>query len=295
MTFGRLDAIVIVGIILEILPTAFGQGTLADYQRAKNFLPGNLRHSIYIADVSPHWIDKTNRFWYHKVSPQATEFILVDADHNTQSPAFDHQKLAAALAQATHREISATELPFEDIDFSDDGKSITFETAGDHWRCTLADYNCHRVPAENSEEGISPDKKWFAYVKDHNLYLRDTSTGTSVQLTTDGIAGWDYATPLPSLRLYVEQGTDDVHQPASVFWSPDSTKLITFRIDSRNSGRFTSVQFVPPGQLRPKAYSVVYPLPGEVLATATVMVFDVLTGARVDVKTEPLQISFQGG
>jgi len=295
MRFGRLYAIVIACGILEILPVAFGQGTLADYRRAKKFLPGNLRHSIYIADVSPHWIDKTNRFWYHKASPTGSEFILVDADHNTQSPAFDHQKLAAALAQATHREISASELPFEDIDFSDDGKSIAFEAGGDHWSCTLADYNCHRVPAENSEEGISPDKKWFAYVKDHNLYLRDTSTGASVQLTTDGVAGWDYATPLPSLRVYVDQGTDDVHQPASVFWSPDSTKLITFRIDSRNSGRFTSIQFVPPGQLRPKAYSVIYPLPGEVLATAAPIIFHIQPQKRIDVKTSAIELPFQDG
>ena len=62
----------------------------------------------------------------------------------------------------------------------------------------------------------------------------------------------------------VDQGTEDVKQPAAVFWSPDSSKLITYRIDSRNSGRFTSLQFVPPDQLRPRAFTYVYPLPGEI-------------------------------
>src|SRR5215475_5014154 len=113
MRFGRRYAIAIACVILETLPAALGQGTLADYQRAKKFLPGNLRHSIYIAEVSPHWVDKTDRFWYHKVSPRGSEFILVDAGQNTQSPAFDHERLAAALAKATHREFSSTDLPFE--------------------------------------------------------------------------------------------------------------------------------------------------------------------------------------
>jgi hypothetical protein len=58
-----------------------------------------------------------------------------------------------------------------------------------------------------------------------------------MQLTHDGIAGWDYATPLPSLRLMVDQGTEEVKQSAAVFWAPDSSKLMTYRIDSRSYGR----------------------------------------------------------
>ena len=85
---------------------------------------------------------------------------------------------------------------------------------------------------------------------------------TVLQLTHDGVAAG--TTPLLSLRLrvMVDQGTEDVKQPAAVFWSPDSSKLVTYRIDSRNSGRFTSLQFVPPDQLRPRAFTYVYPLAG---------------------------------
>src|SRR5207248_3950888 len=97
---------------------SFAQGTLGDYQRAQRFLPGNLRHSIYVADVSAHWIDKTNRFWYHKESPQGSEFIVVDADRNTIARAFDHARLASALSHSTNREVSASDLPFDTIEFA---------------------------------------------------------------------------------------------------------------------------------------------------------------------------------
>ncbi len=293
MAFRPLRLIVVASALINFLPLASAQGTADDYQRARNFLHGNLRHAIYIADVSAHWVDKTNRFWYQKVSPSGSEFIAVDAEHNTSGPAFDHVKLAAALASLTKREVGATELPFDDIEFSDDAKSIHFDLDDARWTCALSDYKCISEPAPRSNEALSPDKKWAAYVKDHNLYVRNASTGTSVQLTQDGVSGWDYATPLPALRVLVEQKTEDVKQPAGVFWSPDSSKLITYRIDSRNAGRFTSLQFVPGDQLRPKAYTVVYPLPGEVLPKAQAIIFNLRSEKHIDVKTAALELPFQ--
>jgi dipeptidyl-peptidase 4 len=275
--------------------SAFAQGTLEDYQRAQRFLPGNVRHLIYVADVRPNWIEKTNRFWYHRVGPDGAEFILVDAEHNTSVPAFDHEKLAAALSRSTRREIKSTELPFDHIEFVDSGKAIRFEADNAQWTCTLSDYECKQGPAESPYESLSPDKRWTAYVKDFNLYVRNISTGQVLQLTQDGVAGWDYATPLPSLRHFIEPGAEyDTLSPA-VFWAPDSSKLVTYRIDSRNAERFPSIQFVPSDQLRPKAFSVVYPLPGETLPAAAPIIFDIPSGKRIDIKTPPLEIPFQDG
>jgi len=93
----------------------------------------------------------------------------------------------------------------------------------------------------------------------------------------------------------IAQGTQDVKQRPAVFWSPDSSKLVTYRMDTRNAGRFTNLQFVPAGQLRPKAFTVVYPLPGEVLPKANPIIFDVQKGKRIDVKAASLEVQFQGG
>jgi len=282
--------------LLLSLPGAFAQGSLEDYQRAEKFLPGNVRHLVYVADVTPHWIEKTNRFWYRRVGLKDTEFVLVDAELNTSVAAFDHTRLAAALSQADKQDYSASNLPFREIEFADGGKAIHFSVDDARWTCSLSAYVCQReeTPAAKPNEVASPNKRWVAYVKEHNLCLRDVLTGTVLQLTTDGAPGWDYATPLPSLRVMVDQGTEDVKLPAAVFWSPDSSKLVTYRLDSRNSGRFTSLQFVPPDQLRPRAFSYVYPLPGEVLAKAQPIIFDVQSGKRIDVQTL-LELPFQDG
>ena len=167
-------------------------------------------------------------------------------------------RLAAALSRAAKQEYSPSALPFSEFEFVDGGKAIRFSRR----RCTV---ELRRWPPTNARRSqANPNIQTNVLrrtsagpriVKDHNLYLRDVSTGTVLQLTHDGVAGWDYATPLPSLRVMVDQGTEDVKQPAAVFWSPDSSKLITYRIDSRNSGRFTSLQFVPPDQLQAARHS----------------------------------------
>lgn len=279
-----------------VVQGSLAQGTLADYQRAQQFLPGNLRHIVFPADVDPHWIGKSNRFWYRRLSSKGTEFVLVDSAKNTAEPAFDHAQLAAKLSQIIKRQLDKFDLPFSEIEFVDDENSIRFSVDDVQWVCRLENYDCKsNQQSESRFEALSPDKRWVALVKEHNLYLRNVSTGTMVQLTQDGVPGWDYATPLPSLRLMVDQRTEDVEQPAAVFWSPDSTKFVTYRIDSRNSGRFTSIQFVPPDQLRPRSFTYVYPLPGEVLAKATPIIFDVPSGKRIEVQTAPLELPFQDG
>ncbi|MGA8270907.1 MAG: DPP IV N-terminal domain-containing protein, partial [Candidatus Sulfotelmatobacter sp.] len=295
MRSNRRPLVIALALLFLTFPLALAQGRLEDYQRAEKFLPGNARHLVYVADVTPHWIEKSSRFWYRRVGLTQTDFVQVDAEQNTIGPAFDHERLAEALSHAAKQDYSATALPFSEIEFVDGGKAIRFSVGDAQWTCTLAPYECQRDQSTTKpDEVASPNKRWAAYVKEHNLYLRDTVTGTVLQLTNDGVAGWDYATPLPSLRVMVDQGTEDVKQPAAVFWSPDSSKLITYRLDSRNSGRFTSLQFVPPGQLRPRAFTYVYPLPGEVLAKAQPIIFDIQSGKRIDVAAS-IELPFQDG
>jgi dipeptidyl-peptidase 4 len=289
------------------------QGTLQDYQRAEKFLPGNARHLYTTGYAMPMWIARlggqgksdrsadADRFWYRRTTLKGTqlssEFVVVDAAQNTSAPAFDHARLAEALARAAKEHMDAANLPFYEFEFIEGGKAIRFEMQDAQWTCNIERYECKKGgPASAHEyESISPNGRWAAYVNDHNLFLRDTSTGTTLQLTRDGVPGFDYATPLPSLRAYVAQQSDDPKESPAVFWSPDSSKFVTYRIDSRNAGRFTSLQFVPPNQLRPRAFSVVYPLPGEILPKAEPIIFDVLAGREIKVKTAPLDIAFQGG
>lgn len=281
---------------LALAPSLHAQGTRADYDRAERFLPWNTEHLVSIANVRPHWFNG-DQFWYLKRSPQGKEFLRDTPATGAESPAFDQARLAAALGEAAGQTYSATALPFDTFNFTDDGTAIEFSVGAAHWRCSLEAYRCARssAPPRDAWAVRSPNGKWEALVKDHNLYIRRVETGQVVQLTDDGRNEWDYATPIPYLQLLVQQGKEDVRQRPDVYWSPDSSKLATYRMDSRRAARLTSIQYAPPDQLRPKVFVTAYPLPGEALAQTMPVVFDVPSGRRVDVKTEPLFVDFQGG
>ncbi|HLX00281.1 MAG TPA: DPP IV N-terminal domain-containing protein [Candidatus Acidoferrales bacterium] len=289
-TFLRITLLAVFGAV-----ACQAQGKAEDYQRATNYIQANAAKLEKLGDVAPHWINETSRFWYRLQSFGKKQFVVVDPSQSAKSPAFDHEKLAAALNKAARRTFEGSNLPFDTFDFSLDGKSITFDADQAKWLCAIPEYVCHRETTPDANEVRSPNGRWSAFVRGYNLWLRDTSTGQEIQLTRDGEKNWDYATPLPSLATMVRQQTQEPKETPGVQWAPDSSKLVTYRLDSRNAGRFNSLQFVPPDQLRPKAYSYAYPLPGEALPTSQLIVFDPLSGKRVDVQGQPLSVYYYGG
>src|SRR5699024_10447769 len=100
------------------------------------------------------------------------------------------------------------------------------------------------------------------------------------------------------LELMVRQGVADgadAAQAPAVFWSPDSRRLVTYRMNTRDAGHLESMQYVPDGQVRPRTYRYIYPLPGEKLPTARPVVFQVGKRIRrIDVDTAPLEVQSWG-
>src|SRR5205085_11222594 len=79
---------------------------------------------------------------------------------------------------------------------------------------------------QNRAPGVtSPDGKKTAYIKDFNLWVRDTATGKETQLTTDGVKDFGYATDNAGWKH---------SDRAILLWSPDSKKIATFQQDERN-------------------------------------------------------------
>src|ERR1700730_4249318 len=166
-------SVVLAAVVLacSTAPAVLGQGTREDYERAQQFLPGNLRRHIYVADVTPHWIAKSDRFWYRKAGPKGTEFLLVDPTQAATKPAFDQARLAAALSREAKHDYKSTELPFDSFEFTEDEQSIHFEIEAVAWTCNLDSYDCKRSEGGAGQyEDVSPNKQWIVFVKDYNLF-----------------------------------------------------------------------------------------------------------------------------
>ncbi len=90
---------------------ALAQGSLADYQRGQE-LQKRSRGLVVNAPGPTNWIAESDRFWYYRSVQGGTEFLLVDATTAAKKPAFDHDKLAAAISAASGGHYTGLTLPF---------------------------------------------------------------------------------------------------------------------------------------------------------------------------------------
>ncbi|MCD9187117.1 MAG: S9 family peptidase [Pyrinomonadaceae bacterium] len=95
----------------------------------------------------------------------------------------------------------------------------------------------------------SPDGTKEVFIKDWNLWVRDTATKKETQLTTDGVKDFGYATD--------NAGWTHSDRPI-VEWSPDSRKIATFQQDQRN---VSDMYLVTTNVGAPKLEAWKYPLP----------------------------------
>ena len=266
--------------------------TWADYARAEQFLPWNATRRIFNAAVRPNWIGKTDRFWYRRTARDGASFVLVEPASGEVRPAFDHVRLAASLSRATGTPQTHAQLPFEQFSFADDEGAIEFDAAGKRWRCTLDSYECSEIAKEEKSETEvrSPDGKWAAFVRGHNLFLRAIASGDERQLTTDGAPFYAYAARAGSTLSAV---TDKViERPATpvLQWSPDSTRFVTYRLDEREVRDMHLLQAVPTdGSDRPVAHPYRMPLVGdEHVPLGELFVVDAASGEVVPLQVPPV-------
>jgi hypothetical protein len=109
--------------------------------------------------------------------------------------------------------------------------------------------------------GESPDGKWTAFIKDHNVWLRDTKTKEETQLSKDGTATDFYGT--------ASEFRTRIH------WSPDSKRLVAIRTKAGGDRKVTLVESSPRDQLQPKTSTYDYLKPGDPIPLPKPHLFDI--------------------
>ncbi|RYE09295.1 MAG: S9 family peptidase, partial [Sphingobacteriaceae bacterium] len=259
---------------LLILPVAFATAanaqqkvlTTNDYARAEKMLSYNTEPLIDRASIRPNWLPN-GQFWYRVLTPQGSEFMLIDPAKKTRHAAFDQQKLAASLSVASGKTYTSFMLPFRSFSFSADQKALIFQADGKQWKCDLQTYAVTpddsamaqaaagslggRQPRGSGNQVVSPDGKKAAFIKDYNLWVRNLATKQETQLTTDGEKNFAYATD--------NAGWTSSDAPI-LLWSPDSKKIATNKQDERKVG---DMYLVTTNVGHPVLRSWKYPLPGD--------------------------------
>jgi dipeptidyl-peptidase-4 len=84
------------------------------------------------------------------------------------------------------------------------------------------------TPGEEKNPNLSPNGKFVAYTRDHDLYALDIDSGLEYRLTTDGsdtiYNGW-------ASWVYMEEILLRMSRYAAFWWSPDSQKITFLRFN----------------------------------------------------------------
>jgi len=144
-TAGRNRVFSIILTALLAFGAAFGAGTRSDYERAAA-LRKSAAGKVFKQRITAHWFAGNNKFWYRNdLAGGLREFILVDAEAGVRRRAFDHQRLAEALARRLATTVEPDKLPIEDLRFNDSACEVFFSAKGKRFKCDLVDYKVREV------------------------------------------------------------------------------------------------------------------------------------------------------
>jgi dipeptidyl-peptidase-4 len=118
-------------------------------------------------------------------------------------------------------------------------------------------------PGATTPRGRSPDGKWSAFVKDHNLYVRNLESDEEIELSSDG--------------------TEEDQYSERFHWSPDSRKLVALQTSKGDGREIYLIESSPEDQLQPKLHKLPYAKPGDRIDVGRPRLFDVVPGRRIDV------------
>ena len=275
--------------------------TTANYDLAERFSQKKVGQMVYSTRITPHWFAGSDRFWYSWKTAEGTKYWLVDPAAGRKSEIFDLEKLAMQVTEITRDPYDAAHLPLrlelkEDKYFQFDitsktekkdstgkgtGKFVTYRFYYDIATKKLTwdtDEHNRKYPMWAN---VSPDGTKGVYVKDHNLYLMDStslrkaakdekdSTLVEIALTTDGTAdfSWD------GNNYSGDTETDSTARHfAAVEWSPNGKKFATFRWDMSMVKPFWVINSVT--EPRPTLETYKYQMPGEPGPTPFLYVMD---------------------
>jgi dipeptidyl aminopeptidase/acylaminoacyl peptidase len=231
--------------------------------------------AVYKSRIHAHWSNDISHFWYRNdLAEGRREFVLVDVKKGARKAAFDHERLAKALVVAGINKAQAGRLPLDHLQFDLAKNVVTFQAAGRHFRCDLKSYQVTPInalekspdpptqepPKRQAKKGyrpsrdVSPDGKWRAFVRDHNIFVRPAEGDEEFQLSKDGEPKNSYQAP---------------------YWASNSNTLVSFRVQPGEITEVFLLESSPREGGSAKLRRRRYPLPGDKFATHELSLFDV--------------------
>lgn len=259
------------------------QLTTKDYSKADSVM--KLSELVYnqVADIN--WIDSTGSFFYRIKTRDGIMYQLVDADKSSKSEAFSSEKLVTELNKQLEKKTSVNDLVLRNLKIDQKEKTIHFQFKKAFWTYKIKNYELLKdslvkepkprpywnnyFDEMGNDPVISPDSAWTAFIKNHNVYIRNNKDKKEFQISYDGSPGDFYSSYFS--------------------WSPDSKKLAVNKVRPNEKRRISFVESSPKSQLQPIVHQRDYIKPGDALPIKHPSLFDIVEKKQIPVDTKAFE------
>lgn len=154
-------------VLLSLAAQSQTSGTKANYQAAARYSPNKLSKMVFSTVVDPHWLKKSNRFWYTYETSEGKKWYIVDPVKAEKKLMFDNAKLAAELTKIVKDPMDAQHLIIDSLRFIKDENWIQFEVK-----------STEEIEKRDSaaKKGTPPTKEKKVYYFEYNLNTNELVT-----------------------------------------------------------------------------------------------------------------------
>jgi dipeptidyl-peptidase 4 len=139
----------------------------ANYQLAARFSSKKLEKMIFSTTVDPHWLKKSDRFWYMYETTEGKKWYIVDPAKAERQLMFDNDKLAAAISRIVKDPFDAKHLGLDSLKFIRDENWIQFEVKSTQDVDTKD--SAAKKDAGTAKTGARKEKEKKVYYFEYNL------------------------------------------------------------------------------------------------------------------------------
>ena len=286
----RLITVLVLVTLISAFASAQRVFTASDYDKADSIV--NLfSKKVYHTVQKVNWVKDKPIFWYSTLTEKGKEYWTVNAEKLSKEKIFETDTLVSQLSNLTKKPVKNEDFSPVNPTLSQDGNVFAFQID-----TLLFEWNRNKnelkktgskpldVPegywGEKAEDHSgppvkSPDGKWFAFIREFNVFIKDSLGKNPVQMSYDGSAGEYYS--------------------AELFWSPDSKKLAGTKVRAEIPHYIYFVESSPSDQVQPKLQKRYYPKAGDALPISSPVLFDIPSQKQIEVDATPFLNQYELG
>lgn len=259
--------------------------TQEKYDSAVSFLYNNYNNKkVFNLNTKVNWFKDNSGIWFVDFSKDKSEYKTINFSDYKVKTLFDYDKLIKSVSKLNDGFTEINSISF--TNFQPVKGGLTFTYNNEQYVVDLTSYKLKKEKTveqqtEKSNQSLSPDKKWLAYTKNYNLFIKSTVTNKEYELSTIGNKDFQFAS---YYGWFDKMQGENANRPDRFYvsWSKDSKYISTSIVDTRNAEKMYLLDWSKDELFKPELLSYYRGSPGDTnMVKITPIIYNIDTKKKV--------------